>query len=452
MAGRRQQARRGNARDSRDYDRRYAEDYREEYAYGDGYGYDDAYGDGYDDGYGYDGYGYDDYGYDGGYGGWREPQRRGPGVFFGYLGDHNLTLFLLLLLLPPVGVALLWWRRRFRRRGRVLLTVMTLLWVALMAFLLVGRPLLNRRDAPADVVEAPEPDDPGQTNPVIVSGETLDEATGVYVTETGPFYHQLQDCRGLSTTELITRMGQNAAVDSGRMACPYCLGGAYTDGLWDLKLVNLETKDQSGITVYCSADNASFHTDAQCQALTGGRGVSLLDAVLMGKTACETCCPEAARQVFCTLDGSFYHYDGECSGMRNPSLVVLPEALVLGKTRCPTCIKDSKDSSLETLETGSDATYYVYATKNGTYYHIKKNCSGMKDAKKVPLKQMLAARRPACPRCCPNVEMVVYTERGNPYYHSIADCSGMKEAVSGTLVEALADGLTRCPDCWSTAS
>lgn len=423
-----------------DYDARYDDDY----GYADASDYDDA--DGYDDGYGYE----DGYAYDGGYGGWEEPSRRTSGSLPGYLGDHNATLFPLLLLLPPLGIALLWSRRRFRKRGRVLLTVVALLWTALLAYLLVGRPLLRRRAVPVDAAALPQEVDVGQTNPVVVSDAALDEAIGVFVTENGPFYHQLQDCRGLSTTEEITRIGQNAALDSGRMACPYCLGGQYTDGLWDLKFVNTETQDQSGLIVYCSASSASFHTDAQCQALSDGRGVSMLDAILMGKVFCETCCPEASRQVFCTLDGSYYHYDGECSGMRDAALVGLPEALVLGKSRCPTCIRDTDGTSLQTTVENADSTYYVYATKNGTYYHIKKNCSGMQNAKKVSLKQMLAARRPACPKCCPNVELPVYVERGNPYYHSADNCSNMQNPVRSTLVEALADGLSRCPQCWTS--
>ena len=444
MAERRRRERYQPEPDYADQGERYAEDYEDGYGpdYGPAYEYDDGYGDGYD---------YDGYGGPAAYDNWSEPPRRGAGALLCYLGDHNLTLFLLLVLLPPLGVALLWARRRFRRRGRVLLTAMTLIWVAALSLLLV-RPLQDRRVVPADTANIPQTADMGQTNPVVVSDEELGDAIGVYVTETGPFYHQLNDCRALSTTEEITRIGQNEALDSGRMACPYCLGGQYTDGLWDLKFVNTDSQDQSGLIVYCSATNASFHTDAQCPALNGGLGVSMLDAILMGKVFCENCCPEASREVFCTMDGSYYHYDGECSGMRDPSLVTLPEALVLGKTRCPICIKNSTGTALETTDANSDATYYVYATRNGTYYHIKKNCSGMKNAKKVSLKQMLAARRPACPKCCPNVEMIVYTERGNPYYHSTSTCSDMKEPVQGTLVEALANGLSRCPTCWTTAS
>ena len=448
MAGRPQRERTRRQPVYRDRAPRYERDYDDEYYQGGAPAYDDGYG--YDDyGVDYDGYGGDPRAYDD----WDDHSRVNP---LAYMGDHNLWLFLLMLLVPPLGIGLLWARRRFRRRGRVLLTVMTLIWVALMAFLLVGRPLLARRAAPVDAVadnteSAETAEDVGATNPVVVSDEAISDAIGVYVTESGPFFHQLQDCRGLSTTEEITRIDQTAALNNGLMACPYCLGGQYTDGLWDLKYVNTETQDQSGTIVYCSASNASFHTDAKCSALTDGRGVTLLDALLMGKVYCQSCCPEAARQVFCTLDGSYYHYDGECSGMRDASLVTLGEALVLGKSACPTCIRTNDGTSLQTTEDNADATYYVFATKNGTYYHIKKNCSGMQNAKKVSLKQMLAARRPACPKCCPNVEMTVYSERGNPYYHSSQTCSDMKAPTPTTLVEALANGLSRCPKCWSSS-
>jgi hypothetical protein len=93
--------------------------------------------------------------------------------------------------------------------------------------------------------------------------------------------------------------------------------------------------------------------------------------------------------------------------------------------------------------------YYVYATPNGTYYHVNSTCSGMQNAQQVLLSDMLKENRPACPKCCPNAESTVFAEKGNPYYHSYATCSGMTHATQGILVNALVAGLTRCPECWT---
>ena len=422
----------------------------------DAYGNDDYAPDGYEPyeypgDYDYTGDYAEDYG-DGGYDGEFDDSREGAAGVMRYAGDHNWSLALLLALVPPVGVALLWARRRFRRRGRVLLTALALLWLALLVYLIVVRPILAR-PATIEVLDAPEPTaDVGQTNPVVVPDELLPSGVSVYVSANSPFYHQMQDCRAFPAADAVTVEDRNISVSRGLMACPYCLGGEYSESMFDLTFVNNEIKDQSGTMVYCNNGSDSFHVDPNCAQLGSGRAVTLQDALLMGKTNCSVCCPEAARQVFCTVDGRYYHYEAECSGMRDARLVKLPEAMVLGKSACPVCIKDVSGATLQTGDENSDATYYVYATRSGTYYHILPNCSGMKNAVKVSLKQMLAARRPACPVCCPNAEMTVYAERGNPYYHSAYNCSNMANPSSGTLAEALANGLQRCPVCWvSTA-
>ena len=127
---------------------------------------------------------------------------------------------------------------------------------------------------------------------------------------------------------------------------------------------------------------------------------------------------------------------------------------MLGKVRCPKCIGGTPEVNAKPpAEDGSaDTTYYVYATKNGKYYHIEEHCSGMQNAQRVKLADMVSSGRPACPTCCKAVEMTVYAGYNNPYYHSTPRCSGLSNAITGTLVQALAAGLTRCPICWLAAS
>lgn len=410
-------------------------------------GYEDDYADGYEDDYA-DGYEDDDPEA----GEYADDHIYGVRDALRYAGDHTWSLALLLILLPPLGIALMWIRRRFRRRGRIVVTALALAWLALLAFLLVVRPILARRAPVEDTqAEADLTDDLSQLEPVVVPDDQLLSGVNVYVSTNSSFYHQKPDCRAFAQSDTVSMEDRTISLSKGLMACPYCLGADYSDSLFDLKLVSASTEDQSGTMVYCNNGTDDFHVDPNCSKLGSGRAVTLLDALLMGKVECETCCSEASRKVFCTKDGRYYHYEAECSGMRDASLVKLPEAMVLGKSPCPVCIKDTSGATMNTGNS-EDSTYYVYATVNGTFYHIKENCSGMKNATKVSLKQMLAARRPACPVCCPNAEMTVYGERGNPYYHSTYSCSNMANPSAGTLAEALSNGLTQCPVCWVSAA
>ena len=127
------------------------------------------------------------------------------------------------------------------------------------------------------------------------------------------------------------------------------------------------------------------------------------------------------------------------------------EARVLGKVRCPKYIGGKPEVNAVPGAAGKDTTYYVYATKNGAYYHIDEHCSGMQNAERVKLSDMLASNRPACPVCCTAVEMTVFVSRTSPYYHSYSGCSGLRDPMSDTLVHAMATGLERCPLCWQTA-
>ena len=452
--------------DDAGYDERYADDYGYDDAPEDDYGYDDDDGYGYaDDGYYDDGYyddGYDDDGYydDPRYDDVPEayPDNR-LGDLLAYVDERDWVTYLLLVLLPPLGIWLLWRRRRFSPNVRWIVTGIAALWCALLVALLIWQPFRGRPDnaiTPVTDEQPVEADVEGgeaaaQPASVIVTDEEVDDANAVYVVADGGYYHKTEGCTVLAGAENVNRVSQNTAIDLGMMACPYCLAGTYSDGTWDLNFVTAETEDQSGMTVYCSATNGSFHTDPKCADLGAAHEVSLKDALLMGKSACEVCCPQAAELVYCTADGVRYHLEPECSGMRNASHVTYAEARVLGKKRCPVCIGGSDETEEQSTQTSQDNTYYVYATPNGTYYHIDEHCTGMQNAQRVPIRQMLEAKRPACPTCCANAEMTVYAERGGTYYHSNATCSGMTSPIEGTLAQALAAGYQRCPVCWTAA-
>ncbi|MDO4865339.1 MAG: hypothetical protein Q4C10_02200 [Clostridia bacterium] len=451
----------------------YEDDYDDDYGYEDDYEggsrYDDDYG--YDEAYGYDedGYPYDEeydrepyYG-DTEYVGEPEYPDGALGSALRYMDENDWVTWLLLFLLPPLGIWLLWRRRRYSQSTNAALTVISLLWVAILLVLLVVRPFRPRSDttitpqpvgaaaateAPAEEEEAPVEEEPAAEVASLLTNEEVDEANAVYVIEGIPYYHQQESCSSIPANSTVIKTSRNAAIDNNLMACPYCLASQYSDGTWDLVFVNASTEDRSGLQVYCSSYNSYFHTKEDCSDIGGtAHQVGLKDALLMGRAACPTCCANAAKEVFCTVDGTYYHVDDECSGMRNASHVTYAEARVLGKKRCPTCIGGEDET-----EQAAVSGYYVYATPKGTYYHVNPTCSGMKDAEQVLLSDMLRSNRPPCPVCCANAEMTVFSETGNPYYHSYATCSGMTNATPGILVNALVAGLSQCPTCWTQGS
>ena len=465
----------GDSRDDRDrYDDRYGDDgYYGEDGYDDGYDDDPYYGDDRyegDDRYDEDGYPYEeDPYYDEG-----EPEGdegddypRGPlGDALRFADENDWVTWALLVVLPPLGIWLLWRRQRYARNVNLALSVLSALWLVL-AIVLLTHPFRPRTDTTitpqpvggaATEAEAPEatPEPEAEaTASGVLSNEEVDEANAVYVAKDLPYYHQQQTCSAIPEGGEITRVSRNTAIEHSLMACPYCLASQYSDGLCDLVFVDLETEDKSNIQVYCSAFNTHFHTDPSCSDLgTDAHLVGLKDALLMSKTACDICCPDAGRMVFCTKDDTYYHVKDECSGMRNASSVTYAEARVTGKKRCPHCIGGTDETETQPEEQAqaesADSTYYVWATPNGQYYHIDAACSGMQNAQQYPLSEMLSSKRPACPVCCADAEHTVYAEPGGQYFHSNSTCSGMTNPVQGILVNALAAGYQRCPICWAT--
>ena len=446
---------------SDDYGRDGGDDWRGDYDYQDDYGYseDDGYGE--DDPYGdeyveYDEDGYPIYpeedpeGYDDG----PAYAPRGVGAVVAYVMEHDWVTWALLALLPPLGIWLLWRRGMLNRNGRLAFSLLSAIWLVVALVLLFGRPQ-NPDEAevmPQTIGRQSPTEAPEEAEPAATAEPEVADADAVYVTPAGSFYHLLATCPQIGS-ESANRVARTAAQEAGLMSCPYCAGSAY--GVADVIYMNNDTVDVSGIQVYCAPGDSRFHLEASCpSAVSNARLVGLKEALLMNKTACDSCCPTAARQVYCTADGTYYHKEDDCSGMRNARVVTYAEARVLGKVRCPKCIGGTPETNVApTAESAEeDTTYYVYATPNGQYYHIDEHCTGMQNAQRYPLKDMLASGRPGCPTCCGAVEMTVFASRDNPYYHSNATCSGMTNAVSGQLVQALAAGLTRCPVCWLNAS
>ena len=379
-----------------------------------------------------------------------------------YINHNDWVLWALLVLLPPLGIYLVWKNRRFQKRGRIFLSVVSGLWLIAL-IVLIFNPFAPRSDtvfrqasgnAPAEEEAAEEESAPTANPAVLLTDEEVEDANAVYATQDDPFYHKQSDCRALAADQVAVRISENTAIDKSLMPCPYCMASQYEGAFENLAFLKEDTEDASGVQVYCSAYNVYYHTDPVCSGLNNPKQVGLKEALLMNRTACPTCCPGAAKQVYCTENGTYYHVKHRCSGMANASQITYAEARVIGKQRCPVCIGGSDDAETADLDKAAETanSRYVYATQNGSYYHIDEHCSGMLNAVRVSLAEMLSRGRRACPVCCPGAERTVYTQSGNPYYHSYANCSSMTNAQSGTLAAALASGYEQCPVCWTRST
>ena len=73
--------------------------------------------------------------------------------------------------------------------------------------------------------------------------------------------------------------------------------------------------------------------------------------------------------------------------MKNATKVTLATAKKRGQTPCPVCLTKQAQAVTDTKTT-------VYATSGGRFYHVKANCSGMKNARKVTVAAAKASARP----------------------------------------------------------
>ena len=272
-----------------------------------------------------------------------------------------------------------------------------------------------------------------------------------YATSTGKYYHSNKDCSNMRGATAITK---DAAEQRGQTPCPACiLGEVASVSKNSLRFASAKTVDKSKIYVYCTDGGKYFHVRADCSGMKKAKSVGLLEAMLAGKTACPGCASAASTQVWFTEGGERYHNKSDCSGMRGAYQATLAEALVLKKARCSACWGNNKISFTGNGASGSSTgAVYVYATEKGDYYHTSATCSGMKNAKRVPISTILAMGRKACPKCASAAETTVYATEKGQYYHSFATCSGMKNAATGTMAQAMAAGKQRCPNCWTDAS
>ena len=314
--------------------------------------------------------------------------------------------------------------------------------------------------------------------------------TSVYCTKGGSYYHTDKSCSGMKDAMEVTLA---EALVLGKTRCHTCVKSGSLPTASQLQQASDSGDD--GTYVYGTANGKYYHTDANCSGMKDAQRYTLKSMLLQNRKACPKCASAADTVVYATKSGKYYHSYANCSGMTTATEGTMAEATSQGYKRCPKCWTESTSmakakgqqdksaaqtsasdktagsaaSTASTKGSGSkndssskkpaatsapsaSATAnntYVYATKSGSYYHVKSNCSGMRGASRITLKQALNAGKKACPSCAASSKRTVYATHGGKYYHAAETCkkSGMKNGKPKTLAKALMDGQTACKYC-----
>lgn len=219
-------------------------------------------------------------------------------------------------------------------------------------------------------------------------------------------------------------------MSSGKDPCPNCVG------LW------------------ATPGGKHFHTNPNCDGMTGARLYTRAEATELNKTNPHTLCPICAGgvvkstitsltdRVYMTETGEWFHTQSNCQGMKNAKSFTAEEARYLyNRDPCPYCVEI--DFSNVTVETNPstvlhDNSSVVLATKGEQYYHIRKDCpqfGSSRNSVMVTAKFCLEQNMAPCPMCIsgatvpspsagatynPNVEDV-YSPESVRWYSSKSD-------------------------------
>ena len=229
-----------------------------------------------------------------------------------------------------------------------------------------------------------------------------------YATKAGRYYHIDAHCGGMMNAMPIA---ESDALDAGKQPCPVCVTGE-------------AVSEEYGVEGEAVAEEYSEENEVYNDS--------------------------RAAVYYATMKGAYYHEDPHCSGMKG-ALPWTFEALWIKneqamrtgddgyvvKQPCPVC-------------TGWDPPVVnVYATAKGKYYHIDKNCSGMKSATRYYTSESAEeAGKTHCPVCLPDGDNLCWATSGGQYYHIKQECMGMKGARICMEASAQRQGKTPCPVCW----
>ncbi|MDL2206621.1 hypothetical protein LJC33_06915 [Eubacteriales bacterium OttesenSCG-928-N13] len=308
------------------------------------------------------------------------------------------------------------------------------------------------------------------------STTTSNSGSSVYATSSGKWYHKASSCSG-SGLKNGAKVTLSKAKKDGKTPCPYCIGVYYMtkngkyyhskascSGMSGAKRVTMSqvksskkpacpvcikksSSSSSTKKYYSKAGGTYYHTKANCSGMTGASKVTMAVITARKQKPCPTCVKTSSSKTttyYATTSGKYYHVKKTCSGMKNATKITLTSAKKKGKTACPTCIPKKAASTAAAAAAKINNTY-VYMNKGGSYYHSKANCNDMKTAPRITLANAKKAGGKACPICMKTT--YYYATASNKYYHVKANCMNIKNATKMTLVSAKAKGKTACPVC-----
>ena len=278
------------------------------------------------------------------------------------------------------------------------------------------------------------------------AGKTTSASTYYYATEKGNYYHKTKSCTRLKGIPGVKKVTKATAVKYGKTACPTCLASSGTSS--SSQSSSSSSSKTAATKVYATSGGRYYHKNRTCSGIKNARSMTLAAAKAKGKTACPTCYKSSSAKTtyyYATSSNKYYHNNKTCSGMKNASKVTLATAKAKGKIACPVCVKKTASKT---------ATTYCYASAGNKYYHKKSNCSGISGLSKVTLAYAKAKGKTACPVCVsktatpkPVKKVFCYASSGSKYYHKNRNCSGMKNARKVLLSTARKKGRTACPIC-----
>ena len=298
--------------------------------------------------------------------------------------------------------------------------------------------------------------------------------TLVYCTAGGKSYHLDKSCQGMNNAKQVTLA---EAMVLGKTKCDVCIKGnaaAAATAATNAATANTNRLDTAGggtVYVWGTDGGKYYHTNSTCSGMKNAKQYTLRAMLLEKRQACPVCAKNAGDKVYASAGGTYYHSYATCSGMTNANAGTLAQALAYGYRRCPKCWTNNATAN-NTANAGANVTTadqktntaasvtatasntYVYGTANGSYYHLKSNCSGMTNAKRVTLKTAVAAGKTPCPTCASVATRVVYSTDNGKNYHAYASCeqSGMKNGKQRTLAQALMMNQTACRYCMSSTA
>ena len=215
-------------------------------------------------------------------------------------------------------------------------------------------------------------------------------------TATGTYYHAKSNCTGMTGA---VRTTAEAAKKLGQTACPTCLGGGSKTAAPAQPTATPKPDEGTG-NYWHTATGSYYHKDKTCSGMKGATRTTAAAAEKAGQSAC----PDCIGSYWHTAGGQYYHVDADCDGMSGATRTTAAAAKKLGQTACPKCIgggtkptatpKPSEDGDKVDPDTTN-----VYVTIEGSYYHTKKTCGGMKNAAQTTLRWALDHNYKRCKDC-----------------------------------------------------